>query len=156
VVPLSQIATDPNHATNRAKRTYNASKLGLGPAVSAEALAPAINGVRREFYAEAGIRAAAQEGDIRFMAPCGYKARPLIGIWVTPPFLHNGSEAANSIRSTSDILRTLVLEELARMLISDHPFPPCSIRIETCIIHTCKEYAGAQLRSARCCSSRPA
>src|SRR5437660_3864919 len=28
-----------------------------------------------------------------------------------------------------------------------------SIRIETCIIHTCKEYPGAQLRSARCCSS---
>jgi hypothetical protein len=56
VVPLSQIATDPNHATNRAKRTYNASKLGLGPAVSAEALAPAINGVRGEFYAEAGTQ----------------------------------------------------------------------------------------------------
>jgi len=29
-------------------------------------------------------------------------------------------------------------------------------RIETCIIHTCKEYSGAQLRSARCCSSCPA
>ena len=24
-----------------------------------------------------------------------------------------------------------------------------------CILHTCKEYPGAQLRSARCCSSRP-
>src|SRR5437660_1964128 len=30
-----------------------------------------------------------------------------------------------------------------------------SIRIETCIIHTCKQYPGAQLRSAHCCSSRP-
>src|SRR2546421_4823569 len=28
-----------------------------------------------------------------------------------------------------------------------------SIRIETCIIHTCEEYLGVQLRSARCCSS---
>ena len=33
------------------------------------------------------------------------------------------------------------------------PFSP--IRIETCIIHTCKEYPGAQLPSDRCCSSRP-
>lgn len=24
-------------------------------------------------------------------APCGSEARPLIGIWVTAPFLHNGS-----------------------------------------------------------------
>ena len=31
-----------------------------------------------------------------------------------------------------------------------------SSRIKTCIIHTCKEYPGAQLRSARWCSSRPA
>src|SRR6266496_6723935 len=30
-----------------------------------------------------------------------------------------------------------------------------SIRIETRIIRTCKEYPGAQSRSARCCSSRP-
>ena len=29
-------------------------------------------------------------------------------------------------------------------------------RGETGIIHTCEEYPGAQLRSARCCSSRPA
>src|SRR5207302_3338878 len=30
------------------------------------------------------------------------------------------------------------------------------IRIETRIVHACEEYPGAQLRSARCCSSRPA
>src|ERR1700757_3508249 len=30
-----------------------------------------------------------------------------------------------------------------------------SIQIGTCIIHTCKQYPGTQLRSARCCSSRP-
>ena len=34
--------------------------------------------------------------------------------------------------------------------------PFFSIRIETCIINTCKEYPGTQLRSAHCCSSRPA
>ena len=34
------------------------------------------------------------------------------------------------------------------------PFSP--FESKPCIIHTCKEYPGAQLRSARCCSSRPA
>src|ERR1035438_9741115 len=32
------------------------------------------------------------------------------------------------------------------------PFSPFESKL--CIIHTCKEYRGAQLRSARCCSSR--
>ena len=91
VVPLTVIGTDKNQAVNWAGRTYDASKLGLGSGVPAAALGTAINAIRRQFYAEAKVPASDQEADVTFDAPCGYKARPLIGVWATPPFLHNGS-----------------------------------------------------------------
>lgn len=91
VPPLTVIGTDPNQATNWAGRTYDASKLGLGSAVKATALAPAINAIRTQFYTDSKIPASEQEPDIKLETPCGYKARPLIGVWATPPFLHNGS-----------------------------------------------------------------
>ncbi len=91
VIALSVIGTDPNQATNWAGRTYDASKLGLGSAVTATALGPPVNAIRRLFYLEARVPASEQEPDVSFDAPCGYKARPLIGVWATPPFLHNGS-----------------------------------------------------------------
>jgi hypothetical protein len=91
VVPLNVIGTDPNQAVNWGGRTYDASKLGLGSAVKATALSTAINAIRRQFYAESKVPVAEQEPDVTPEAPCGYKARPLIGVWATPPFLHNGS-----------------------------------------------------------------
>lgn len=91
VYPLSIINTDPNQAANWAGRTYDASKLGLGSAVPASALTTAINAIRKQHYADSKTPAAEQEGDVSFAAPCGYKARPLVGVWATPPFLHNGS-----------------------------------------------------------------
>src|ERR1700730_4599115 len=45
----------------------------------------------------------------------------------------------------------------SRRTLSD-PFSPFESKLvqsmKTCTIHACKEYRGAQLRSARCCSSR--
>jgi hypothetical protein len=99
VIPLNVIGTDPNQATNWAGRTYDASKLGLGSEVTGTALASAINAIRRRFYTEANVPASEQEPDVTFEAPCGYKARPLIGVWATPPFLHNGS-----VRTIFDLL----------------------------------------------------
>jgi hypothetical protein len=98
VVSLSYIGTDPNQATNWAARTYDASKLGLGT-VHATALGGLINTIRKQLYADAAIPASEQQGDVTLMAPCGYKARPLIGVWATPPFLHNGS-----VRTVFDLL----------------------------------------------------
>jgi hypothetical protein len=98
IVPLSYIGTDPNQATNWAGRAYDASKLGLGT-VHATALGGLINTIRKQLYADAAIPASEQQGDVTMMAPCGYKARPLIGVWATPPFLHNGS-----VRTVFDLL----------------------------------------------------
>lgn len=91
VVALEHIGTDPNQATNWAGRTYDGSKIGLGSAVPPRTLSTAINAIRRQAYADSNVPPAQQEKDVSFEAPCGYKARPLIGVWATPPFLHNGS-----------------------------------------------------------------
>jgi hypothetical protein len=98
VIPLPHIGTDPNQAADWAGRTYDASKLGLGTA-RATALAGLINEIRTYLYNSNNIPAAQREGDVSFEAPCGYKARPLIGVWATPPFLHNGS-----VRTVYDLL----------------------------------------------------
>jgi len=100
VVPLEHIGTDPNQATNWAGSTYDLTKLGMSKQTPANVGATAaINAIRRQLYANAQIPAAQQEGDVQFLAPCGYKARPLIGVWATPPFLHNGS-----VRTVFDLL----------------------------------------------------
>jgi len=99
VVPLSVIGTDPKQATNWAGRTYDATKLGLGASVRAPDAAVIVNAVRNQYYADQNVPPAKREPDVVFGAPCGYKARPLIGVWATPPFLHNGS-----VRTVYDLL----------------------------------------------------
>jgi hypothetical protein len=100
IVPLDHVGTDPNQATNWAKYTYDLSILGLGKATTAHVgTSAAINAMRKQAYLDAGIPADQQEGDVTYLAPCGYKARPLIGVWATPPFLHNGS-----VRTVYDLL----------------------------------------------------
>jgi hypothetical protein len=100
VVPLEKIGTDPNQATNWAKNTYDLSILGLGKEATASVGVPAaVNAIRRQLYADNKTPASEQEGDASVLAPCGYKARPLIGVWATPPFLHNGS-----VRTIFDLL----------------------------------------------------
>ncbi|MBS0589120.1 MAG: hypothetical protein JSR65_00605 [Proteobacteria bacterium] len=99
LVKLSKIGTDPNLAVNFASRRYDASKLGAGDKLGIpEGLYLVVSNVKRQAYLDAGIgeneRADfdgfGRKNDIN-PAPCGYKARPLIGVWATAPFLHNGS-----------------------------------------------------------------
>ena len=99
VVPLEKIGTDPGQATNWASRTYDGSKLGLGVRPPAKGLAAAVNALRRQLYVDNKTPPSEQEGDVDILTPCGYKARPLIGIWATPPFLHNGS-----VRTVYDLI----------------------------------------------------
>jgi hypothetical protein len=99
VVPLTHIGTDSNQATHWAGRTYDASKLGLSSSTPAYDLDIAVNAIRRQLYADNNTPVPEQEPDVEFAAPCGYKARPLIGVWATPPFLHNGS-----VRTVYDLL----------------------------------------------------
>jgi mono/diheme cytochrome c family protein len=99
VVPLQRIRTDSNQTTNWAAGSYDGSKLGLGKTTAYRALPAVINGVRKQLYVDNKTPASEQEAEVTMEAPCGYKARPLIGVWATPPFLHNGS-----VRTIFDLL----------------------------------------------------
>ena len=92
VIPLQNIGTDPNEAAQWSGYTYDASKLGLGNKMGVyEALTVAVNAFRKQLYADFKTPKSEQEADEFMLANCGYKARPLIGAWATPPFLHNSS-----------------------------------------------------------------
>lgn len=92
VIPLEKIGTDPNQATNWAVHTYDLTKIGLQAETPAYlGVNAAVNPIRRQLYADFKIPESEQQPDLSAQAPCGYKARPLIGVWATPPFLHNGS-----------------------------------------------------------------
>jgi len=97
-IPLERIGTDPNEATAFAKTTYDARKVGMsehqnGPA----ALGAVVDHLKVQGYIDEGIPKSqwpTYDGFGRktvVVAPCGYKARPLIGIWATAPYLHNGT-----------------------------------------------------------------
>jgi hypothetical protein len=125
VIPLARIGTDPNAARGFAGRTYDASALGFRQRIGgAEALRVVTERVKDRAYDELvpGVMAeerAALDGFGRenlVRAPCGYKARPLIGIWATAPFLHNGS-----VPSLHDLLSP---ERPATFVVGDREFDP--------------------------------
>ncbi len=99
VIALDKIGTDPNQAADYAKHTFDATKLGLSAHVRTPVgLGYVVERVKKQAYVDAGIPKTEwpkYDGFGRtsesFPAPCGYKARPLIGVWATGPFLHNGS-----------------------------------------------------------------
>lgn len=98
MIPLEHIGTDPTAATNFATYKYSAAKLGVSaPIDGGEGLKLVTAKVKEFQYQRLGLtpeQAKAwdgfgRDGDVR--APLKYKARPLVGIWASPPFLHNGS-----------------------------------------------------------------
>lgn len=115
-VPIDKIGTDPTGAIGFAKLEFDGSKLGLSKHLGgAEALVLLTGKLRRQAYSEAGIPKSEwgmYDGYNRksiVLAPCAYKARPLVGIWSTPPFLHNGSvpsvfDLLSQVRPTHPII----------------------------------------------------
>ncbi|MFP6847137.1 MAG: di-heme-cytochrome C peroxidase [Pseudomonas sp.] len=119
VIKTSIVGTDPTTADNIADHRFDISKLGWTKAElskldvrlfgaklddidmrsisSAKALAYVTAYVENRAYQDAGISAEERQHMDGFGLPIGvqeirgYKARPLDGIWATPPFLHNGS-----------------------------------------------------------------
>lgn len=98
VLPLTTIGTDRNQAVAFAKTNFDATKIGLSATTpGAEGLALITKNVKEQAYRDAGIPKSewpTYNGFDRtepLAVPCGYKARPLVGIWSTPPYLHNGS-----------------------------------------------------------------
>ncbi|MDP3846090.1 MAG: di-heme-cytochrome C peroxidase [Pseudomonas sp.] len=119
LVPTRIIGTDPTAADNIADHRFDLRKLNwsktelgklnvklIGSSLdevdfasisSAKGLAYITAYVEQRAYKDAGIGAAEQARmngyglSIGVQEKRGYKARPLQGIWATPPFLHNGS-----------------------------------------------------------------
>ncbi|WP_437880779.1 di-heme-cytochrome C peroxidase [Pseudomonas sp. LRF_L74] len=119
MVKTDEIGTDPTTAANIANHRFDLSKLGwdktrlaqmdvelfgsdladvdLASLSSAKGLAYVTAYVEDRAYRDAGI-VQPQRGQmdgynlkIGVREEMAYKARPLYGIWATPPFLHNGS-----------------------------------------------------------------
>ena len=96
VIPLEEIGTDPKEATDWANRTAVTGVLGLGTVSAAEGLRAVTGKIRDMNYDALGLSAQEREEWSGFrgdgvVAPLAYRARPLGGLWATPPFLHNGS-----------------------------------------------------------------
>jgi hypothetical protein len=97
VSSLDEIGTDPHQAADFAARTANTGPaMGLGTVGAAAGLNTVTVKVRDVQYDKLGLT---PEERIAWngyrtddaTATLGYRARPLEGIWATPPFLHNGS-----------------------------------------------------------------
>jgi len=119
MLPVKVIGTDPGTADNIADHRFNLTSLQWDPAelaklevqlhptptepldlsqVSvAKGLAYVTAFVENRAYRDAGVTPAERPALDGFGLPIGvrelraYKARPLAGVWATPPFLHNGS-----------------------------------------------------------------
>jgi hypothetical protein len=102
VVPTTEIGTDPLVADNFADYRYDASALDsqdprLDSVDSGTALGLVTANVIERKYDALGLTPQQRwwyDGfgrGIETRMQRGYKARPLHGIWATPPFLHNGS-----------------------------------------------------------------
>ena len=95
-IGLDAIGTDPKEAKDFAERTADMTSLGLGIMPANAALRLVGQKIRDLKYDTMGLPAdqrVAWNGyrDDAVTAPLAYRARPLDGIWATPPFLHNGS-----------------------------------------------------------------
>jgi len=98
VLSLGKIGSDPMQANNFRLNTYDGTKLGISKRADiADGILAVIPPIRTQAYRDERIPRAqwpAYDGFGRpnvITSPCAYKARPLVGAWATPPFLHNGS-----------------------------------------------------------------
>ena len=94
---LEEIGTDPHEATDFAQRTaVTGPAMGLGTVPAAPGLNTVTVKVRDLIYDQMSLTPEQRiewngYRDDNATANLGYRARPLGGIWATPPFLHNGS-----------------------------------------------------------------
>ena len=110
MVNLYDIGTDPNQATNFARRVVQLDELGrkfadrgaigglgIGGTLTAGAALPLlVRKTKEKRYDDLDVPDSLRvlydglrEDSVR--APLAYKARPLDGIWATAPYLHNGA-----------------------------------------------------------------
>jgi hypothetical protein len=98
-IPYKVIGTDPDEVLMFAGSRFDGSIVGLSKSTPGGlGIAEMTGHLLGAAYKEAGITTPALIAQYNgwgrtgyATAPCGYKARPLVGVWATPPFLHNGS-----------------------------------------------------------------
>ena len=98
-IPSTKIGTDPEEVEMFAGSRFDASRIGASKSMPGGlGIATMVGHLLTQAYKEAGITTPALIAKYNGFgrtgfptAPCGYKARPLVGVWATPPFLHNGS-----------------------------------------------------------------
>jgi hypothetical protein len=96
MVALDFIGTDPNQAQNFYDRKADSGPVGMGTVSAGDGLTYITQKLIENAYAKLNHTPAQQDewnGHRKnvLRAPLAYKARPLNGIWATPPYLHNGS-----------------------------------------------------------------
>ena len=98
VVPYKRIGTDPSEVLMFAGAHFGGKAIGLGEKVPGALGIGYVTGqIESQAYKNAGVTEAERPvmdgwGRVGHVtAPCGYKARPLVGVWATPPYLHNGA-----------------------------------------------------------------
>ena len=132
VVPVWEIGTDPLAVDNFLDARYDVSVLDpMNPQLrnlsSAAGQLMLMEAVSERKFAELGIddtlkwhmQGWGRQNAVRDMR--GYKARPLHGIWATPPFLHNGS-----VRTLYQLLSPQPERE-TRMWIGSREFDPVQV-----------------------------
>ncbi len=99
IIPTTEIATDAAQAADLANRKLVLpANLGIGTADFGPALGALVEKVVDHWYAaqsppipDATRVQMSGNRPNGIQAPLAYKARPLDGVWATPPYLHNGS-----------------------------------------------------------------
>jgi hypothetical protein len=98
-IPLSEIGTDPMQATGMASRTVELpSELGIPGNSYPDALGVVVERAANRWYDSQNPPTPPEKRkemngfrENKLQKDLVYKARPLDGIWATPPYLHNGS-----------------------------------------------------------------
>jgi hypothetical protein len=96
MIPLQEIGTDPNEATNFEKRIADSGPLGKGVISAKDGLKYITQKLIDQSYEDLKLNSAEVQDwngyrKNELLAPLAYKARPHNGVWATPPYLHNGS-----------------------------------------------------------------
>lgn len=91
--PVAEVGTDPNEAKNfSVPVTFNGKQVPLP-----QAIAILVPQIAKAYYKDFNVPEAQQtawnHGRLppEWRAPQVYSARPMAGVWATPPYLHNGS-----------------------------------------------------------------
>ena len=100
VIDVKVVGTDSTLLTNFLNRTYDATSLGIAQPISAGEGLFVVTEQIKQFQYEHGNPPVPKEKRAEYdgygwpnevRGTCGYKSRPLDGIWANPPYLHNGS-----------------------------------------------------------------